>query len=233
MTAPSAPERFAAAAGALARESRWFADRRVLRRLGQVRRAIKADHRPCPDDPRGRSFAEIFWSPNAWWCERFYWQLRRERPARTLEVGTSLGLTGLYVLGALERNRHGHFFTIELAPTKVVYARQLFAAFGDTRATCLEGRSEAVLPALLDREPLLDWAWVDIDHRYDSTMSALQLLADHIRPGGTLLFDDINFSDEMRRAWAEIRQLPGFEWTTLHFRDRGRLAPRMGMGRRR
>ncbi len=173
------------------------------------------------------------WSPKPWWCERFYCQLRHARPARVLEVGTSLGMTGLYVLGALARNRHGHFFTVELAPAKVAYARRLFGAFGAAQATCLEGRSEQVLPPLIEREPLFDWVWVDIDHRYESTMTALRLLENHVRPGGALLFDDINFSDEMRRAWADIRRRATFDWTTLHWRDRHQLEPRIGIGRRR
>jgi len=63
-------------------------------------------------------------------------------------------------------------------------------------------------------------------------MAHLTLLTDHIRPGGWLVFDDINFSDEMRRAWAEIRRHAGFAWSTIRWRDRPDAEPRMGSGQR-
>jgi hypothetical protein len=74
--------------------------------------------------------------------------------------------------------------------------------------------------------------FVDIDHRYESTVAHLALLASHVRPGGWLVFDDINYSDEMRRAWIEVQQHPGFAWTTLRWRHRAAAEPRMGLGRR-
>ena len=228
----SAPERFAAIAGRVAREGRWFADRRVLRRLGHVRAAIKRDRRPCPDDRQRRPYGEIMWTPNPWWCAWLYRQVRRERPERALELGTSLGMLGLYVLAALARNRGGRFYTIEYAPTKVAYARGLFAAFGEPQATCLEGAAETVLPGLLADEPAFDWVFVDIDHCYASTVATFAMLAEHVRPGGCIVFDDINFSDEMRSAWTELVRHSDFAWQTLaepRTRDR---PPRMGIGRR-
>jgi len=233
LSALPAPDALATAAGRLAREARWFVEPRLFRALQRVRRAIKADPRPCPDNPRRRSYGELMWSPKPWWCRRFYTMLRRDRPARVLEVGTSLGMTGLYVLAALERNRHGHFFTIEAMPAKAAYAARLFAAFGGSRATAAQGLSQVVLPELVAREPLFEWVFVDIDHRYESTVAHLELLRDHVRPGGLLLFDDITLNDDMRRAWTEIRRDPAFEWTTLHWHDRPDREPRIGVGRRR
>jgi predicted O-methyltransferase YrrM len=225
------PERHAAIAGRLARQARWLADARVRRALRRVRRAIKTDDRPCPDE-RGRTFGQIMWSPKPWWCERFYDTIREARPGCALEIGTSLGMTSLYVLAALARNRHGHLFTVELAPSKAAYASGLFRAFGEERVTSVVGRSEAVLPELLARVPAFDWVFVDIDHRYESTMAHWELLADHVRPGGWLVFDDINFSDGMRRAWRELSARAGFAWTTLHWHDRAEMEPRIGIGRR-
>jgi predicted O-methyltransferase YrrM len=228
---PSAPASLAAVAGHLAREARWLADLRLFRALRRVRRAIKGDRRPCPDNPRRRSYGDIFWSPNPWWCEQFYAMLRRDRPARVLEVGTSLGLTGLYLAAALERNRGGHFFTIEAGPAKAAYAQALFTAFGAARVTGLQGMSQTVLSDLLRSEPVFDWILVDIDHRYESTVAHLALLAPHVRTGGWLLFDDITLNDEMRRAWEEIRRHPGFEWS--NWSHRPEETPRIGIGRRR
>jgi predicted O-methyltransferase YrrM len=229
------PERLAAIAGRLAREARWLADRRVCHALGRLRRAIKADRRICPDamhKGKPQTFGQIMWSPRPWWCERFYAELRAGRPTVALEVGTSLGMTSLFVLAALARNRHGRLYTIELASAKAVYARGLFAAFGDDRVTPLVGRSEAVLPELFAAVPAFDWIFFDTDHLYESTMAHLELLAGRVRPGGTLVFDDINFSDGMRRAWSEISRHPDFEWTTLAWHDRADVEPRMGIGRR-
>ena len=101
---PSPPERLAARAGRVAREDAYFVDLRLLRALRRVRRAIKADRRTCPDDPHRRTSGVILWCPKSWWCEQFYHLIRRERLSKTLEVGTSLGMTSLYVLAALARN---------------------------------------------------------------------------------------------------------------------------------
>lgn len=220
-------------AGCIARDGGWFADARLLRTLRGVRRAIKADRRPCPDNPRGRTYGELMWSPKPWWCEHFYSMLRRSRPTAVLEVGTSLGLTALYLSGALERNRHGGLVTIELMGAKVAYAAALFEAFGTRRVTALCGRSEDVLPGVFARTPVFDWAFVDIDHSYETTVAHLELLRDRIAPGGLLLFDDITLNDGMRRAWAEIQRDPAFAWTTLYWKHRRAEPPRIGVGRRR
>lgn len=231
--AETAAETLAAATGRLAREARWFADGRVLASLRRVRRAIKADRRPCPDTRRGRSYGDIMWSPKPWWCEQFYRGIRRDRPAEALEIGTSLGMTGLYVLAALARNGRGTFTTVEHLPTKVAYARRLFAAFGPPAATCIQGRSDEVLPDLLGQGRLFDWVFVDIDHSYETTVAHLALLEGHVRPGGVVVFDDIALNDGMRRAWSEVRRHPGYEWSTLSWHRRRRREPRVGIGRRR
>jgi predicted O-methyltransferase YrrM len=225
------PTEQAAIAGALARDARWLADVRVKRALRGVRRAVKADRRPCPDEA-GKSFGEIMWSPKPWWCERFYDTLRAVRPGLALEVGTSLGMTSLYLLAAMARNRLGRLVTVDVAPSKAAYARALFDAFGADRVTSLLGRSENVLPAVLADTPLFDWVFVDIDHRYASTVAHWHLLAEHVRPGGYIVFDDINFGNGMRRAWREVSGQPGFAWTTLHWHDRPEVEARIGIGQR-
>ena len=96
--------------------------------------------------------------------------------------------------------------------------------------TSLLGRSEDVLPELFGRVSAFDWIFIDIDHRYESTMAHLALLAERVRPGGWLIFDDINYSDGMRRAWEEIRTRRDFQWSTLHWHDRPASEPRMGVG---
>lgn len=60
---------------------------------------------------------------------------------------------------------------------------------------------------LADRE--FDLAFVDGHHDEQATLDYFALIRPRMRTGAVMAFDDIEWSDGMRRAWKEIRASDG------------------------
>jgi predicted O-methyltransferase YrrM len=55
----------------------------------------------------------------------------------------------------------------------------------------------------------LDLVFVDGHHDEDATIHYAQRLLPRLQPGALMIFDDIYLSQEMSRAWARLRTMPG------------------------
>ena len=54
----------------------------------------------------------------------------------------------------------------------------------------------------------IDIALVDGIHTYEFVMKEWEILKRRMSPGGVVLFDDITYDAEMRKAWKEVRSDP-------------------------
>ena len=54
----------------------------------------------------------------------------------------------------------------------------------------------------------VDVAYVDANHTYEATKRYAGFLLDRIQTKGVLAIDDIHYSEEMERAWQELKQDP-------------------------
>ncbi|MEL7341996.1 MAG: class I SAM-dependent methyltransferase [Bacteroidota bacterium] len=134
--------------------------------------------------------------------ELLYRICQHYQPRRCLEFGTNLGISALYQLGGLRESR---FITMEGAPSIASVARQHFQDFGQDQVEILVGEFSALFEERLSLEALQpDYVFVDGNHRYQATVDYFQRLLPHMTEGGIMIFDDINWSAEMQRAWREI-----------------------------
>jgi predicted O-methyltransferase YrrM len=132
------------------------------------------------------------------------------RPAKIIELGTSLGLTTSYFSKALPDAR---IITIEGSPAIAAVAGENFQKLGCGNIELLNGNFDDLLPIALDRLSTVDLAYIDGNHRYEPTIRYfLQALA-KVQSNSILVFDDIHWSPEMEKAWEEIKAHPSVQYS--------------------
>lgn len=137
------------------------------------------------------------------------------QPGQILELGTSSGISTLYMALAVP-NAHVH--TIEGNPAMADVAEELFRKADSSNITLHRGLFDTCLPKLLSENPGPDLVYLDGDHRKEAVMKNLSLLLPHMKPNGVWVIDDIHWSRDMQNAWQEIKCLPQVSVTIDLFR---------------
>jgi predicted O-methyltransferase YrrM len=65
----------------------------------------------------------------------------------------------------------------------------------------------------LDEVTPLDYAFIDGHHVESATLDYMEQMVPRLSPEAVLVFDDIDWSDGMRRAWSKIAADPRFAMT--------------------
>ncbi len=138
------------------------------------------------------------------WGRRLYALIRATQPAFGVELGTCLGLSAAYQAAAMQRNGTGRFVTLEGAPALATLAQEHLSRLGLTNVHVICGRFDDTLPGVLT-EPV-GYAFIDGHHDDAATRRYFDQIAHAAKPGAILVFDDIEWSDGMKRAWQTIRQ---------------------------
>ncbi|HTF53626.1 MAG TPA: class I SAM-dependent methyltransferase [Pseudonocardia sp.] len=127
-----------------------------------------------------------------------------QEPTAPLEMGTCCGVSTAYQAHGLPM--HSLLTSLELSPILVGAARMVLDLSGADQSKVdihVGDFADTFKDALGDPAP--DFAFVDGNHYFGPTMAYFGALVDVCKPGAMLVFDDINWSDEMKRAWLEIR----------------------------
>lgn len=106
---------------------------------------------------------------------------------RVVEIGTHAGCSTAWLAEALPPG--GHIFTIERSPDRLPLARETIAQLPNReQVTLYEGWAQDVLPTL-DAAMPCDFIFVDADKRH--YLDYLNWAAEHLRPGGLFIADDV------------------------------------------
>jgi predicted O-methyltransferase YrrM len=133
--------------------------------------------------------------------------IRELRPSACLELGTNLGISGAYQASALVLNGSGRMITLEGHAGRASIARETFAELGLSGIVDLRvGRFDATLQDALQTP--VDYAFIDGDHNEEPTIAYFEQISAAATRGALLVFDDIRWSDGMRRAWDRIAADP-------------------------
>ena len=132
------------------------------------------------------------------------------QPSCILELGTSLGITSSYLS---QGNPLAKFYTCEGASKIATIAQQTFDSMGLDNIEIIEGDFAKTLPLLFSTMKIVDFAFVDGNHRKSSTIQYFQQLLDHSLPNSIFVMDDIHWSSEMEQAWQCIQQNPAVTLT--------------------
>ncbi len=126
-------------------------------------------------------------------------------PQTIIELGTSLGISALYLTGGAA---HARFIGIEGNPALCQKAQEHFRQFKRRHASVYCGAFRQILPRALSELHQTDLAFFDGDHRYEATLDLFKIVLPYASENAVFIFDDIHWSKGMKQAWEEIRQHP-------------------------
>ncbi|MEW6470329.1 MAG: class I SAM-dependent methyltransferase [Bacteroidota bacterium] len=127
------------------------------------------------------------------------------KPQTIIDLGTSLGITTLYLSAGSPRAR---LHTIEGCPQTAAIAQANFHSQGADHIVLHTGNFDDRLPELLRKEERIDFAFFDGNHRKDPTLRYFELCLQRAHNASVFVFDDINWSAEMQQAWRLIKAHP-------------------------
>jgi predicted O-methyltransferase YrrM len=131
------------------------------------------------------------------------------KPNVIFELGTSLGVTSLYLAAA---NKNTNLITIEGCPETATVARDNFKKQNAQNIKLVHGNFDDVLDpelqnyfnTITDKENHTALFFVDGNHRKEPTLNYFNTCLQYANANTIFIFDDINWSDEMREAWIDI-----------------------------
>jgi predicted O-methyltransferase YrrM len=139
------------------------------------------------------------------WAYLLFQIVRALKPESCLELGACVGISASYQAAALELNGRGKLITLEGADVLAARSARTLEELGlDKRATVRLGPFADTLDgALTDLEPL-DYAFIDGNHIESATLEYMEKLLPRVSSEAILVFDDIYWSEGMRRAWKTV-----------------------------
>jgi len=127
--------------------------------------------------------------------------IRNYKPSTILELGTSLGISTIYLSLAAPDSR---IVTLEGCIDSANVARENFEKAGLKNIKVITGNFDEKLASAFIEMPLLDLVFFDGNHKKEPTLSYFEQCLQHIHPGSVLIIDDIHWSSGMTEAWKTI-----------------------------
>lgn len=122
-------------------------------------------------------------------------------PNTVVELGTSVGLTSLYLAKAAPK---ATVYTLEGCENLTRFSSELFKTHHVKNITSISGNFNDTLPELLNSLTTVDVLYIDGNHAYEPTMRYFELALQKRNEQSVFIFDDINWSEGMQQAWREI-----------------------------
>ena len=127
------------------------------------------------------------------------------RPEMILELGTGLGISTAYLAaGSPQTTLH----TIEANPERANFSSSVIKRCGLAEVKVHHGGFEQKLEEITPDVKERFVAFVDGDHRYESTVEYVKYLVSLAGDEALIIMDDIYWSKGMQRAWKEVISWP-------------------------
>ncbi len=136
------------------------------------------------------------------WSTFFQDLLYFNNSKRVVELGTSLGLTTLYLAAKAD----AMVYTFEGSHAIANVAMTNFEWAGKKNVKVIEGNLDQTLHRFLEPTDKIDFVLMDANHRYVPTLEYYKLLTRRLKSTSLVVIDDIHRSEEMEKAWDEIRK---------------------------
>ncbi len=138
--------------------------------------------------------------------------IRELRPKQVIELGTNVGISAAYIAAALKENGDGgRIITLDSSQYRQALARSLHASLGLDNVTYVQGLFSDTLKQTLAENPPCDLVFIDGHHQYEPTLKYYNQVLEHCSDHAVLVFDDIRWSDGMKKAWRHIQADQRFE----------------------
>lgn len=123
------------------------------------------------------------------------------KPSKILELGTSLGIGTLYLSAG---NPDAKVITVEASKGTKEFAEKNFQALGLKNITSINAAFDDVLEDVLEKNPNIGLIYADGNHTYEATKRYFEIIKKHAEKQTVAVFDDIDWSSGMSKAWKEI-----------------------------
>lgn len=131
--------------------------------------------------------------------------VNRFKPTTVLELGTSLGISSMYLAAANSKTK---VTTVEGCPNVSKVAKVNFDKIGLKNIELVNAQFDVFLPEYLKRTDQLDFVFFDGNHTKEATLNYFNLCLPKINNNTVFVFDDIYWSKGMSEAWEEIKRHP-------------------------
>lgn len=128
--------------------------------------------------------------------------IKFQKAVNVVELGTSLGITSLY----LATNEECHVTTFEGSHALADVALTNFEYFNKRNIELIEGNIHYTLPEFVQNPAKINFVLMDANHRYEATLHYFDLMMRRLTEKSIVVIDDIHWSEEMERAWNELRK---------------------------
>ncbi|WMJ74767.1 class I SAM-dependent methyltransferase [Cytophagaceae bacterium ABcell3] len=126
----------------------------------------------------------------------------RFQPDTILDLGTSLGLTTLYLSKAAPKST---VYTFEGCPETLEVAKENFRKLNAVNIKPVLGNIDDTLPQVLQQIKSADLVFFDANHKYEATLNYFNICLQKATQDSIFIFDDIYWSSGMQKAWQEIK----------------------------
>lgn len=131
--------------------------------------------------------------------------VNRFKPNSVLELGTSLGVSTMYLAAPNSRTKTT---TVEGCPNTSKVAQVNFDKVGFDNIELVNQKFDDFLPKFLSKTEVLDFVFFDGNHQKEATLNYFNQCVEKVQPQTVFVFDDIHWSDGMTAAWEQIKQHP-------------------------
>lgn len=142
------------------------------------------------------------------WCLLLFKLIRKLQPNSVIELGTCVGISAAYQAAAQSLNGRGRLVTLEGSPSLASLSQDNLRSLNLNNATVVPGRFLDTLDATINSLERVDYAFIDGHHDELATIAYFEKLSKHMPDNSIAIFDDISWSDGMRRAWQTLEQHP-------------------------
>ena len=122
---------------------------------------------------------------------------------RCLELGTSLGFTAAMMSKATP---YGKVYSFEGCSNTLGIAKEVFSALHCKNVTPILGDIDQTLSHTLEQMDRVDFVFFDANHQCAPTLKYFRACLQKAHENSCFVFDDINWSADMKEAWSQIKQ---------------------------
>ena len=143
-------------------------------------------------------------SGQAPWCQVLFHLTHICRPTTVLELGTCVGISASYIAAALRMNGAGHLWTFEGSPTSAALAKETFRSLNLSDFVSISvGPFRETLETCLQSVDAFD------HHDGNAMIDYFDQYKTKFLPGSIIVFDDVDYSESMERAWRHVTKGSG------------------------
>ena len=132
---------------------------------------------------------------------------RTLKPHNVIELGTNVGISSAYICAGLKVNNScaSRITTLDASPYRQRLAKEAHHNLGFDNISYVEGLFTDTLHSALTALGSIDLAFIDGHHQYQPTLDYFEEIFKFSTPDTVFVFDDIRWSDGMKKAWSRIQ----------------------------